>query len=267
MRRGATAFVLVCVLAGGSACARTVRLTNESPSAAATAAPAATPVPATAPASAAPATLAPGGPILPDHGTFDARPADRIVSVWKAPSAGDPSRLQTTNPLGQRLEMLVTGARRDANGVGWLRVLLPDRPNGSQGWVRADDVRLIPTDQRIVVDLSSRTLIRLEDGKVLDTFHVGIGTPQTPTATGTFYVWAQVPESNPAGPYGVFALGLSGFSQVLRDWPGGGRMAIHGTSDPADRGGAVSHGCVRVYNPDMLALRDVPLGTPVVIRP
>jgi lipoprotein-anchoring transpeptidase ErfK/SrfK len=43
-------------------------------------------------------------------------------------------------------------------------------------------------------------------------------------------------------------------------------MAVHGTSDPGDRGEAVSHGCVRVYNEDLRALLDVPLGTPVVIH-
>jgi lipoprotein-anchoring transpeptidase ErfK/SrfK len=75
-----------------------------------------------------------------------------------------------------------------------------------------------------------------------------------------------LPQASPAGPYGVFALGLSGFSQVIKDWPGGGRMAIHGTSNPADRGQMVSHGCVRVFNDDMVNLKQVPMGTPVVIR-
>jgi lipoprotein-anchoring transpeptidase ErfK/SrfK len=44
-------------------------------------------------------------------------------------------------------------------------------------------------------------------------------------------------------------------------------MAIHGTIDPSHLGRDVSHGCVRVLNPQMLELRDVPLGTPVLIRP
>jgi L,D-transpeptidase ErfK/SrfK len=54
---------------------------------------------------------------------------------------------------------------------------------------------------------------------------------------------------------------------VLTSLPGGGRMAIHGTADPSDRGQAVSFGCVRVYNRDMDRLQDVPMGTVVVIRP
>ena len=60
---------------------------------------------------------------------------------------------------------------------------------------------------------------------------------------------------------------MSGFSEVLTSLPGGGRMAIHGTADPSDRGQAVSFGCVRVYNRDMDRLQDVPMGTVVVIRP
>jgi lipoprotein-anchoring transpeptidase ErfK/SrfK len=76
-----------------------------------------------------------------------------------------------------------------------------------------------------------------------------------------------VPTGEPHGPYGVYALGLSGFSDVITDWIGGGRLAIHGTDDPADRGHDVSHGCVRVYNPQMRSLTDVPLGTPVWIHP
>jgi lipoprotein-anchoring transpeptidase ErfK/SrfK len=44
-------------------------------------------------------------------------------------------------------------------------------------------------------------------------------------------------------------------------------MAIHGTANPGDRGQMVSHGCVRVFNDDMVDLRRVPLGTPVVIKP
>ena len=59
---------------------------------------------------------------------------------------------------------------------------------------------------------------------------------------------------------------LSGFSNVITEWVGGGRMAIHGTSDPSDRGHDVSYGCVRVYNPQMKDLTDVPLGTPVWIH-
>ena len=120
--------------------------------------------------------------------------------------------------------------------------MLPIRPNEAAGWVRMGAVTVHKVEQRIVVDLSDKTLRYYRDGHLEHDFSVGIGRPETPTATGTFFVWAQVPQASPSGPYGVFALGLSGFSPVLKDWPGGGRMAIHGTAHPEDRGLMVSHG-------------------------
>ncbi|MGH2640075.1 MAG: L,D-transpeptidase [Actinomycetota bacterium] len=50
------------------------------------------------------------------------------------------------------------------------------------------------------------------------------------------------------------------------EWPGQPRLAIHGTDDPADAGRAVSSGCIRVLNRLLGVLRDVPMGTPVIIR-
>jgi lipoprotein-anchoring transpeptidase ErfK/SrfK len=172
----------------------------------------------------------------------------------------------TRNPVGQTLQFLVAKTARDPNGDPWLRILLPIRPNGAAGWVRMGAVTVQRLQQRIVVDLSDRTLRHYRNGQVENVFSVGIGRPETPTAVGTFYAWAHVPQASPTGPYGVFALGISGFSPVLKDWPGGGRMAIHGTANPGDRGQMVSYGCIRVFNDDMVDLRRVPLGTPVIIK-
>jgi lipoprotein-anchoring transpeptidase ErfK/SrfK len=128
-----------------------------------------------------------------------------------------------------------------------------------------NEVRPRHTHDRIVVSLSHRMLWHRRDGHVIQRFRVGVGATGTPTTPGRFFVWAKLP-SDPHGAYGSYVLGLSGFSEVLTYWPGGGRMAIHGTDDPNDRGQWVSHGCVRVFNPQMDELRDVPMGTPVVIR-
>jgi lipoprotein-anchoring transpeptidase ErfK/SrfK len=206
-------------------------------------------------------------PVLPS-GTFVARARTPNIAIWKGPSTSAGRRLvfPTRNPLGQPLEFLVAKTARDADGEAWIRILLPIRPNGAAGWVKKSHVIVRQIRERIVVDLSARTLRYFRDGTLADRFDIGIGRPETPTALGTFYVWAQVPQASPTGPYGVFALGLSGFSEVIKNWPGGGRMAIHGTSNPGDRGQMVSHGCVRVFNDDMVALKQVPMGTPVVIR-
>lgn len=191
----------------------------------------------------------------------------RLLEMWKKPTDPSPAFALDTLVAGQgRGQMLATG-ERSIGDTQWIRVLLPIRPNGTAAWVQGIDVQMVPRNQEIVVDVSNRTLSRFRDGKLVERFRVGVGQPQYPTAVGTFYVWRKVAFHEWYGPYGIYALGLSGFSPVLSDLPGGGRMAIHGTSDPTDRGEQVSHGCIRVYNEQMGSLRNVPLGTPVIIRP
>ncbi|MFB3738684.1 MAG: L,D-transpeptidase [Candidatus Velamenicoccus archaeovorus] len=232
--------------------------------------PGTSPSPAVAAPSPVPsATPSPGPaePALRPGVTYAAVPLERYLPIYRTPGAPRAAfALDTLNGTDRIAPLLVVGHRRAEDRL-WLRLQLPLRPNGRTGWALPDDVRLAPRHQEIVVDLSSRTLWRTVDGRVTDRFPVGVGLSSTPTAIGTFFVWVKVSYDDPSGPYGPFALGLSGFSPVLSEWPGGGRMAIHGTSDPADRGREVSHGCVRVYTPQLLRLRDVPLGTPVVIRP
>ena len=151
-------------------------------------------------------------------------------------------------------------------GTAWYRILIGVQPNGSSGWIRGDDVTFNRIRHRVVVDLSARELRHFRDGKLRHRFSVGIGAPATPTTTGRFFVWAHLDPRDASGPYGTYLLGLSGFSKVLTNWPGGGRMAIHGTADPTDRGRRVSYGCARVYNPQMNRLRGIPMGAMVWIR-
>ena len=189
----------------------------------------------------------------------------RYLPMYRRPGRPDPSfAFDTRNTVGRRSPMLVDRAER-RHGTLWLDVLLPIRPNGRTAWTTAEDVRLVPREDRVDVDLSRRVLRYYRNGTLVDRISVGVGTPSTPTPTGTFYLYIRVPQTNPAGPYGILALGLSGFSPVISDWPGGGRAAIHGTPYESNRGEAVSHGCVRVWNPDMRKLRSLPLGTPVII--
>jgi len=231
---------------------------------------AASPLPTPSVGAAAPASssLPPPGPILAPGKTYVATPTTPKLNLALHPfkATGPTSTFSSTNAFGQKVSFLVDRAKRDAAGDPWVLIQLGVKPNESTAWVPGREVSLSPVRDRIVVDLSQRTLRLYVGNKLKEHFSVGVGQPQWPTTPGSFYVWAKVPEGDPYGPYGVYALGLSGFSTVLTEWPGGGRMAIHGTSNPADRGQAVSHGCVRVYNPDMTILKSVPMGTPVVIK-
>jgi lipoprotein-anchoring transpeptidase ErfK/SrfK len=151
---------------------------------------------------------------------------------------------------------------------GWLHVLLPIRPNGSQGWVRAGDVSVTTTDYQIHIALASHHLTLTKAGAPVVATPVVIGKGQTPTPTGQFYVTDPVDlQAAPNGAYGAFALGLSAFSDVLTSFNGGpGQIAVHGTPYADQVGQDLSNGCVRVPNPLILQIaKAVPLGTPVVI--
>jgi lipoprotein-anchoring transpeptidase ErfK/SrfK len=150
---------------------------------------------------------------------------------------------------------------------GWEQVLLPVRPNGARGWVRARDVTLSAHDYWIVVGLSEHHLTVYENDTVLMSEPVGIGTGATPTPGGLFYTEDFVRLTDPAGPYGPYAYGLSGFSDVLTTFGGGpGQLAIHGTNDPAGIGHDVSHGCIRMSNAAIVKLASfLPRGVPVSI--
>ena len=112
-------------------------------------------------------------------------------------------------------------------------------------------------------DRSARTLTLWSRGRVVLKTKVAVGRPGMETPLGLFYVtWRFVPT---AQVLGKFAFETSAYSR-LSDWPGGGIVGIHGTYAPSLLGQAVSHGCVRVGNRDIVRMRKfVGLGTPIQI--
>ena len=92
----------------------------------------------------------------------------------------------------------------------WLGVSTPEVPNGSLGWVRADPDKITGgyTDYRIVVDLSSHDARFWQGSHLLRRWPVTVGSPDTPTPTGTFAVTDLFRGGlNPA--YGCCAVALS----------------------------------------------------------
>ncbi len=150
----------------------------------------------------------------------------------------------------------------------WYHVQLPVKPNGSTGWVRAGAVRAYAIASKIIVHLSTRRLVAYHAGKPVLRAPVAVGSPQSPTPVGSFYINERFILTNPNGPFGVAALGISAHSNVLTNWAQGGPIALHGTDEPLSIGHAESHGCVRLSNADMRRLLPfTPAGTPVLIRP
>jgi lipoprotein-anchoring transpeptidase ErfK/SrfK len=107
---------------------------------------------------------------------------------------------------------------------------------------------------RIIVDTSDFQLHLLDGDIVVRTFPVAIGKMATQTPPGNYTIVNKQP--NPGGPFGAYWLGLSK-----------PHYGIHGTNDPSSIGRSVSHGCIRMYNEDVMELASlVPIHTRVTIR-
>jgi lipoprotein-anchoring transpeptidase ErfK/SrfK len=151
---------------------------------------------------------------------------------------------------------------------GWLNVLLPIRPNGASGWIKASDVTLGASEYEIRIEIGAHRLMLLKLGQPVLESGVVVGADKTPTPPGRFYVTDPLDlHSQPNAGYGVFAIGISGYSEVLTSFKGGpGQLAVHGTNNPDQVGQNISNGCVRVPNDiiEQIAAQ-APLGTPVTI--
>ena len=151
---------------------------------------------------------------------------------------------------------------------GWLRVLLPVRPNGTTGWIRLTDVTVSSHEYEIVVELGAHRITTTKGGEVVQATDIAVGTTDTPTPGGRFFLNALLQPPDPDTVYGPYAYALSGYSDTLRSFAGGeGVIGIHGTNDPSKIGGDASNGCIRMRNEDIEVLaKQLPLGTPVEIR-
>jgi lipoprotein-anchoring transpeptidase ErfK/SrfK len=148
----------------------------------------------------------------------------------------------------------------------WVRVRLAVLPNGTTGWVPRSALgpyRGVWT--HLVVSRARMTATLFRHGKVIFRVPVGVGRSYLPTPRGEFYVRMKLTGfSDPM--YGPLAFGTSGRAPHLTGWPGGGFIGIHGTDKPQLLPGAVSHGCIRMKNPDILRLAKImPIGTPVTV--
>jgi lipoprotein-anchoring transpeptidase ErfK/SrfK len=212
-------------------------------------------------------TPSPGASPAPQYERWTVGVAQRPIVVRRRPAYDAPvlTRLPMRTPADYPTIVLVDEVR-EVDGVPWYRVWLAVPPNESRGWVRDGQMAFYRTASRIVIDLSLRKLMVYRRGELVHTFPVAVGGPGLETPTGRFFITQKLRPPDPNGVYGVLQLGTSATQPKLNGWPDGGLVAIHGTNAPWLIGKAVSHGCVRMRNKDVLAVnRLVPAGSPVVI--
>lgn len=218
-------------------------------------------------------TAAPTTTTVPPFTSTIATASVPEVPVFDAPEAPAPSRTyqnpwhvnddpsEPTVPLVFLVE--------EQRGDGWTRVILPERPNGSTGWIRNSDFTFAPTRYHITVALGAHQITVYDGEEVVLQEPAAIGKPSTPTPPGKYYVRVLLQTTDPDSVYGPFAYGLSAHSDVLTEFSGGdGEVGIHGNNDSSVLGQSVSAGCVRMSNDGITRLTKLlPLGTPVEIVP
>ena len=168
---------------------------------------------------------------------------------------------------GVRTVLPVVGQATTPDGVKWLRVLVPGRPNGRTGWIKQRGTVPRATGWHLVVRTSGRRVLAYFHGGLVRSFAAIVGKPSTPTPRGQFFVEERMRVGSGA-PGGPFALALSARSNVLRRFEGGpGQIALHGIANLGGTlGTAVSHGCVRLGNRSIRWLaRRIAAGVPVTI--
>jgi lipoprotein-anchoring transpeptidase ErfK/SrfK len=154
---------------------------------------------------------------------------------------------------------------------GYVKVRLPQRPNGLTTWLKTKNLYISATPYRIVIVLHSTHLLLYRFGKVVLNAPIGIGTARYPTPTGNFFITFYA--APPSSGYGPFVMVTSAHSNTITDWEGTGdaMVAIHGALGAdaliGTTGARVSHGCIRMHVSQLRHLGVVPVGTPVTIAP
>ena len=150
-----------------------------------------------------------------------------------------------------------------------------ERPTERWGTERPRDA----PDVHLVLKLGERRLYVMEAQGPVESFPVAVGSPEYRTPIGRFQVdhmrmnpsfttfdWkdpSKVTGVLPPGPDNPLGLRWIGFTS-FHGWD----IGFHGTPHPELLGQAVTHGCVRLHNRDVVALYDrVRVGTTVIVQP
>lgn len=103
---------------------------------------------------------------------------------------------------------------------------------------------------------SRHQLVVSSHGNIIKVYQVAVGNPDTPTPVGEYKVIYKGKDWGPS--FGPRWLGLN------VPW---GYYGIHGTNKPYSIGQHKSHGCIRMFNHDVVELFEIiPVGTKVTIH-
>ena len=132
-----------------------------------------------------------------------------------------------------------------------LRMLAADATLAADGGRTPGNTASARAPRRVVVSIPDRKLAVLQNDVVLGRFEVAVGSPASPSPTGTYtivtridrptyYAPGKVIPPSTRNPLGTRWLGLN-----VKGY------GIHGTDVPSSIGHAKSHGCIRLRNHDI----------------
>lgn len=164
-------------------------------------------------------------------------------------------------PFGGPLTFVITESRGN-----WAKVMIPVRPNHTEGWIDLSQVDLAEHQYRVELDLSDRNLKAYNGTELIADTSVVVGADDTRTPTGRFFI-TDKEDRDPNSFYGPHVLPTNGYSEQMDIFDDGVPViALHGTSRPDLLGQAVSNGCIRLPNDVIVQFNaELPLGTPVEI--
>jgi lipoprotein-anchoring transpeptidase ErfK/SrfK len=181
----------------------------------------------------------------------------REIVVYSAPGGPAIARL-APQQIGETWLPVI------AQQPGWLKVLLPSRPNSSAGWVTDVALDRAVTPYLIRVHLRSLSMELFKGGQRLGDWTVGIGKKSAPTPVGRTFLLGSFSDAKQR--YSPVILPLGTHSPTLDSFGGGpGTVAIHTWPTSDVFGTQSSDGCIRVPRDALHQLTQVPLGTLVLI--
>lgn len=137
----------------------------------------------------------------------------------------------------------------------------------------SDWLQYSPSQLELVIRLGERRVYVMNNARVVTSYPIAIGRNGWETPIGHYQVIQMIEDPIwehplngdiiPPGPDNPLGSHWIGF------WTDGTNyIGFHGTPNEETVGQAVSHGCVRMFNRDVLALfNKVQLGTPVIVEP
>ncbi len=130
-----------------------------------------------------------------------------------------------------------------------------------------------PEASYLLLKLSERTLYLYHQQTLLSTYPVAVGREGWETPTGQFTIFQMQQNPTWEHPFTGELVPPGDDNPLGHRWlgfwnDGTNSIGFHGTPDESSIGRAVSHGCVRLRNQDVIALYEqVALGTPVYVVP